>query len=99
LVYRDFKDDEESFRWFVRAAFGGEADAQYFISRSYTEGMGTIKNLQKAFFYPSRSEGNVKGLAQLGTLYRFGAGREVDLKKSFDYYKRCVQWDLFQSPF
>jgi TPR repeat protein len=82
-----------AFRFSVRAAFGGDSEAQYNVSWCYHYGRGTDKNPDKAFFYSSLSaeQGHVDGLYLFGGILSRGYGCKVDLMKSFDCYSKAAE--------
>ena len=83
------KDEREAFRWYMAAAEGGSAQAQYNLGLMRLRGIGTWKDADEALKWLEESAKSGCAPAQnlLGTLYSEG----IEVKRSFDVAQRWLQ--------
>jgi TPR repeat protein len=87
------QDEAASFKWYLKAAQQGLADAQYAVSYAYSNGVGVapdqteaIKWLQKA-----AEQNHAESLFNLGNVYANGDGVAKDQLKAIDWYCKAAQ--------
>ena len=88
-------DCSRAFSLFLDAAEQGDAQALYEVANCYFEGIGTEKNMQKAFEYSKRAAlaNNTDGLYSLGTCYEYGiGGAERDIDLAIAYYVQAAEY-------
>ncbi len=64
------QSDEQTLKWYTKAAEHGESDAQYNLAQMYLNGEGTSKNLQlaKKWFQQAADSGDVDAKEMLKSL-------------------------------
>lgn len=78
--------------YFLLAEETSYALAECQVGYAYLEGIGTEKNLEKAFYWTTRSaeHGDRDGQYNLAWMYEKGLGCEADLEKAKDWYKKAA---------
>ncbi|RUS29084.1 kinase-like domain-containing protein [Jimgerdemannia flammicorona] len=81
-----------AFRWYIRAAIGGDAIAQYKVACQYYLGEGTTRDEVEAFKWYGRASlaGDVEAQCWLGTCFQMGAGTEVDHARAFKWFGKAA---------
>lgn len=81
-------DNEEAFRWFLKAAKKGHIEAENFIGVFYAEGIYVEKNLTEAikWYRLSALSGNVVAQANLGNRYYYGEGCKKDIAQAIKWW-------------
>ena len=71
----------------------GDKDAQYNLALLYTNGEGTEKNLEKAFYWYQKAAENGFEVAMynLALYYENGKGTEKNLKEAFYWYQTAAE--------
>lgn len=74
----------------IREAESGNADAQFRLVKSYSQGIGTPKDPDKARYWLSMAAENGHAEAQyrMGDTYFYGQGKEMDHAKALQWYER-----------
>lgn len=74
----------------IREAESGNADAKFRLVKSYSQGIGTPRDPDKARYWLSMAAENGHAEAQyrMGDAYFYGQGREVDHAKALQWYER-----------
>jgi hypothetical protein len=83
-------DSTEAFRWFLRAADQGLAEAQYQVGLAYSEGLGVEPDPRKAVIWLARAaaQGYAAAYFDLGVAYATGSGVEADHRKAVEWFQR-----------
>jgi hypothetical protein len=83
-------DSTEAFRWFLRAADQGLAEAQYQVGLAYSEGLGVEADPRKAVIWLARAaaQGYAAAHFDLGVAYATGSGVEADPRKAVEWFQR-----------
>ena len=70
----------------------GNTQAQHHLGYMYQFGIGTAKNLQKAFEYYEKAsnQGYTHSQYNLGIMYEKGTGTSKNLEKAFEYYEKSA---------
>ncbi len=68
------KDEQESFKWWLKAAESGDAESVYFLGECYSEGRGVAKDVEKAFklYTTSAEQGYSSAAGMLSAYYQDG---------------------------
>ncbi|KAG2199583.1 hypothetical protein INT47_012183 [Mucor saturninus] len=77
---------ELAFHWFLKSAFQNFPDAQNSVGECYVKGVGTTRNYENSLFWFKESisvNENATGLYNLGLMYYYGRGVEVDYNYAF----------------
>ena len=84
---------KEAFKWFLKAAKQGLAEAQFNVGICYGEGEGIEKDEKKAFVWFSKAAEQSYDKAQynVGVCYKNGEGIEKDEKKAFEWYLKAAE--------
>ena len=80
----------EAFNVWTLAANDGHSQAQFNLAIMFEQGIGTEKNLQKAFFWYSKAanQGDIEAQANLAAMYESGKGVEKNLNEARKWYAR-----------
>lgn len=91
IYYHGFQDSTEGFRWYLRAAEGGDQTAQYNVGICYNNGSGVEQNLEESvkWYTAAAEQGEADAMNNLGYAYEYGEGVEKDLAKSLEWYERA----------
>ncbi|CAI2173546.1 15662_t:CDS:2 [Funneliformis geosporum] len=87
----------EAFKWYSKAAEGGDSTGQYNLGLCYEEGIGTVKDKNKAFewYMKSAERGNASGQCKIGVCYEEGISIEKNWNKAFNWYlKSAKNYDI-----
>ncbi len=89
-------NNEEAFKWFLKAAELGDGNAQYKLAFAYLQGKGIAKNYERAVFWFKKSHAkkipDIKKMSgTLGRMYENGNGFEKDYTKAFEMYTIAVE--------
>ena len=78
------KNHALAWRWYKRAADGGDADAQYKVASMYRRGLGVPATTAEMLDMYERAakQGHVEAEVELGLLYRDGGPVRPDAKKA-----------------
>jgi TPR repeat protein len=70
----------------------GNTQAQHHLGYMYQFGIGTVKNLKKAFEYYEKAanQGYAHSQYNLGIMYYGGTGTSKNLEKAFEYYEKAA---------
>jgi TPR repeat protein len=76
-------DGQESFKWFLKAAQKGFAQAQYNLGLIYADGLGVLQNEKEAFrwFSLAADQGHAAAKCCLAEMYASGLGVSKNLSK------------------
>ena len=87
------KDYEEAFDWFMKAADGGNAAAQYNLGRCYRNGWGVASDSLESFnwFMKAAEGGNASAQYKLGLCYLDGKGVVPDSLESFKWINKAAE--------
>ena len=89
-----FKSDHSSaYRWYLKAADGGDPQAQYKVGEMLVLGDGVAENapLACSYFLKSAENNNPQAQFMVAEMYRIGKGVEKDGKKANQWYKRGAE--------
>ncbi len=80
---------EEAYKWYLKAATNGHADALYKLGYCHEIGFGVKKSISTALNYYQKAAMNGNAMAQyyLGSCYEEGRGVQKDTKKAKQYYQ------------
>ena len=83
----------QDFNNIMKAAEQGDAFAQYSLAYMYDNGEGTLKDLNKAFYWYSKAaeQGVANAQFDMAIIYYNGEGRLKDLKKSAYWTKKAFE--------
>ncbi|MCR5620655.1 MAG: zinc ribbon domain-containing protein [Treponema sp.] len=82
---------QQAIKAYERAAEQGDTHAQNVLGDSYLVGGGVEKDIQKAFYYYSRTaKDDAFAFYKLGNMYLDGIGVEKDEQKAEEYYTRAA---------
>lgn len=97
LDYYNKGDYKNAYTYFLRAANGGDMNAQNFIGNMYLNGQGVSKNLKEAFdwFYKSAVQGQMYAQANLGYMYDTGQGVNQDYRQAEEWYRKSAEQGYF----
>ena len=86
-------DEEKAASMFLKAAEGGERDAQCLLGECYYRGWGVAKDVNKAveWFAKSAGQGAAQAIGWMGNAYYRGEGVGRDYKRSIEYYEKAVR--------
>lgn len=87
------RDPEAAFRWFNRAAGGGDPEALNMVGRCYELGWGVPINATEAAFWFGRAaeKGDAWGEFNLATLYTEGRGVPADIGRALTLLVRSAR--------
>ena len=88
--------------WFQKAANQGHVPAQYYLARTYEEGLGGVTpDLEKAVEWYTRAveQGYAPAQSRLATMYWEGKGVDTDLPKAFQLHHRAAAQGHAESQF
>jgi len=82
------QNDSEAFRWYEKAARGGNSMGEYLLGSSYEQGKGTPKNIEQAlaWYKLSAGKGFASAQAALGNLYSAGQGVQRDPVEAYKWF-------------
>lgn len=91
--YGVIQNDQESLKWYEKAATKEDADGQYHLGRMYHLGNGTQKDLKEAvkLYSISAQYGNLNAMASLAWMYYNGLGTEKDYSKAAKWYEKAAE--------
>lgn len=95
----DLKKPEE---WFQKAANQGHVPAQYYLARTYEEGLGGVTpDLEKAleWYTKAAKPGSAPAQSRLATMYRKGKGVDQNLPKAFGLHCQAAAQGYAESQF
>jgi len=77
----------KAFSYYEKAAWQGNASAQYYLARMYDKGEGVEKNDVKAFEWYEKAawQGNSSAQRYLGSMYYVGQGVQKDIVKAYAF--------------
>jgi TPR repeat protein len=80
-------------KWHQKTAENGNKHAQYNLGLIYENGVGTEKDLEKAFHWYQKAAENDHSIAMfnLANSYYFGNGTEKNLKKAFHWHRKAAE--------
>lgn len=86
------KDYEEAFDWFMKAADGGNAAAQYNLGLCYRNGWGVASDSLESFnwFMKAAEGGNASAQYKLGLCYLDGKGVSQDSLECFNWINKAA---------
>ena len=86
------KDYDRARKYFVKAAEGGNANAQNNLGYIYTMGIGTDTDFHEAkkWLRMAAAQSHPQAMVGLGSLYRNGWGVLKDHKEAFKLYRRAA---------
>ena len=86
------KDYEEAFDWFMKAADGGNAAAQYNLGLCYRNGWGVASDSLESFnwFMKAAEGGNASAQYKLGLCYLDGKGVYQDSLECFNWINKAA---------
>lgn len=86
---------EEAFDWFMKAADGGNAAAQYNLGLCYRNGWGVASDSLESFnwFMKAAEGGNASAQYKLGLCYLDGKGVVPDSLESFKWINKAAEQD------
>lgn len=86
------KNYEEAYDWFMKAAEGGNASAQYNLGLCYRNGWGVAPDSLESFnwFMKSAEGGNASAQYKLGLCYLDGSGVPQDSLESFNWINKAA---------
>jgi len=84
---------EKAFELFSKAAYKGDAYAQYRVGLCYDQGEGIVKNYQLAaeWYTKSADQENSDAQRNLGRLYHFGNGVRKNYTKAFQFFLKSAE--------
>ena len=84
-------NDINKFEKILREAEQGDADAQYQIAESYSEGETIQKNNTEAvkWYRKAAEQGHILSQYKLGVCYRYGTGCETDIEEAKKWLKKA----------
>ena len=87
------KNDDEAFKWFLKAAEQGDASSQFNLGVMYAKGRSIDQDYAEAFkwYKKAAEQGDVNSQATISTMYMKGIGVEKDYKDSFDWALRAAK--------
>ena len=87
------KDYEEAFDWFMKAAEGGNASAQYKLGLCYLDGKGVSQDSLECFNWINKAavQGHVAALNQLAYCYAEGIGTDADMSMAHATIDKAIQ--------
>jgi len=88
-------DDKEAYKWWLKAADQGLADAQYMVGAWYCNGRGVEKDIEIGLKWLQKSIGQGNAAAQyfLGKTYAEGQGVDKNESAAFEWYQKAAeQW-------
>ena len=88
-------ENNEAFRWWLKAAKRGYHQAQYKIGNCYDFGRGVEYNKKEAvrWFKRSASKDFIPVVYALGLCYYFGNGIRKNKKEALKYFRRAAKYD------
>ena len=93
--WREKKESQEAFSWFLKAAEKGHAEAQNEVGECYRDGHGVEPDISEAvrWFEKAAGQNNPRALFNLGFYYYAGNGVRRDWKKARDLLERAAKAD------
>ena len=88
------KDTVKALNLYIDCAENGKMPAAMnMLGALYQKGMCAPKDLEKAFYWFSKSveKGNAEGMFHLGTMYKTGEGVAQDFEKAYGYFKASAE--------
>ncbi len=88
-AFRHQNKPDQAFKWHLKAAELGHAEAQLIVGECYTWGHGTDKNRDKAFMWllKAAEQGQIPAYKLVASCYRYGNGTPINIQKA-DYWQR-----------
>jgi len=96
LIYESgrhgFQSDAEAFKWFLRAAYQGVAEAQAKVAHYRQCGRGVSRDASEAFtwYRKAAEQGHLEAQAQLARLYREGEGVSPSVSEATKWHRRAL---------
>ena len=92
-IYKKEYNYEEAFKWYRKAALGGDDISQYNLGYLYYKGLGTYKDYEKSFewYRESAEKGNINSQYNLGYMYEKGLGKPRNPERAFDWYYKSAK--------
>ena len=87
----------------IKSSFDGteHPSAMVFLGICFQEGKAVEKNEKLAFilFSIAAEKNDLKAVYRLGFCYEDGIGTEIDYKKAFEYYNKCIELECAEKSF
>lgn len=82
----------KAFKWYLRAAEGGNVEAMFLLGACYCDGEGVIADAKEGFGWieTAANRGHVVAQRMVGWCYENGVGVEADLYQAFKWYKKAA---------
>ena len=86
---------EEAFDWFMKAAEGGNASAQYKLGLCYLDGKGVVPDSLESFKWINKAaeQNHTGALNQLAYCYAEGVGTDADMSMAHATIDKAIQMD------
>jgi TPR repeat protein len=86
-------ENVHAFRMFLRAAIGGNAEAQFSLAVCYRDGNGIPLNYKEAarWFRMAAEQGHAEAQYSLGNCYRLGHGVPYDYAEAIQWFGRAAE--------
>ncbi|MGJ3494606.1 SEL1-like repeat protein [Piscirickettsia salmonis] len=80
-------------QWYVKAAKAGYVPGMYYLGRVYFEGVGTDKDLKKAFkwYLKAAKKGYIKAQIELAKMYLRGLGVKQSSQKAIEWLTKAAK--------
>lgn len=93
--WREKKESQEAFSWFLKAAEQGYTEAENQVGECYRDGHGVEPDMSEAvrWFEKAAGQNNPRALFNLGFYYYAGNGVRRDWKKARDLLERAAKAD------
>jgi TPR repeat protein len=90
------KDYSLAYKWLLKSAKQGYADAQCAVGWLYIEGSGVTQNNFLAFdwFSKAANQGSIEAQCNLGRMYELGNGIPQDYSLAEKWYRKAAEADL-----
>ena len=87
------KNKEEAFKWFMKAAEQGDAEAQYTVGAMYNTGEGVVKNKEEGFKWLMKAaeEGDKNAQFNVGKMFDTGEGAAQNKEEAFKWYNKAAE--------
>lgn len=88
------KDDEAAFRWFVKAAEQGHAEAQFVLGKQETVRSHGLTPAAAAWYRKAAEQGHAEAQFVIGRCYKNGFGVERDENQAFQWFSKAAKQDI-----